>query len=595
MDTTVSTAVNAWLSDPAILDMDKQEIRDLQADGNEKELTDRFYRALAFGTGGLRGVIGAGTNRMNVYTVGAAAQGMASYISKQGAAAKMAGVAIACDCRRKSDIFAQRVACVMAGNGITAHLFDTLRPTPELSFAIRHLGCTAGVVVTASHNPPEYNGFKAYWTDGGQVVPPHDEAIIEEVRSVGGFGNVWAADFDEARSNGMIKIIGRDVDEAFLDLVQESCLNPTACREHGAALKIVYTSLHGTGGVLIPEALKRRGFQNVIEVPEQAEPDGEFPTVKSPNPEEAAALNMGIELARREGADLVIGTDPDGDRVGIAVRRPDGAFELVSGNRIGALLTHYICEQLTKKGEFPENAVMITTIVSGDLMKEIARSHGAEVVETLTGFKWIGQKLYQYDREGAPGRPSKDYIFGAEESYGYMPRAFTRDKDAVTSAAFIAELAAVAAGEGKGLYDLLRELFTRFGYYQEGAKSIVMKGKEGAAQIQALMEMLRSDPPKAIAGLPVVSCADFMAGENKDLRSGDVISRYDLPASNVLIFTLEDGTKVIARPSGTEPKIKFYILVKEQADDLDKAQERASNKIDTIIADLVKRAEGTRS
>ncbi|MBN2560706.1 MAG: phospho-sugar mutase [Phycisphaerae bacterium] len=591
LDATVAAAAEAWLNDPAISEADKLGIRELRAAGNEKELTDRFYRDLEFGTGGLRGVIGAGTNRMNVYTVGAAAQGLANYVAKQGEAAKKAGVVIACDCRRKSDVFSRRVACVMAGNGIAAYLFDSLRPTPELSFAIRHLGCTAGVVVTASHNPPEYNGFKAYWTDGGQVVPPHDEAIIDEVRGVGGFANIRSADFDEARANGMIKIIGRDVDEAFLDLVQGSCLNPEACRTQGAKLKIVYTSLHGTGGVLIPEALKRRGFRHVIEVPEQAKPDGEFPTVDSPNPEEAAALNMAIDLARREGADLVIGTDPDADRVGIAVRRPDGEFELITGNRIGALLTHYICEQLTKDGKLPDNAVMITTIVSGDLMKEIARSYGAEVVETLTGFKWIGDKLRQYDTEGSPERPSKAFIFGAEESYGYMPAPFTRDKDAVTSTAFIAELAAVAASEGKGVYERLQGLFKRFGYFQEGAKSIVMKGKEGAKQIGALMDMLRGDPPKTIACRGVAACADIMTGVKKDLRTGEVIGRYDLPASNVLLFALEDGTKVIARPSGTEPKIKFYILVKEPADDLDKAHQAASNKIEAIIADLVRRAD----
>jgi phosphoglucomutase len=302
-DAEVTAAVDAWLEDPAILEVDKQEIRDLRAAGRGEELTDRFYRELGFGTGGLRGVIGAGTNRMNVYTVGAAAQGLANYVATQGDAAKSAGIVIAHDCRRKSEVFARRLACVLAGSGITAYLFDGLRPTPELSFAIRHLGCTGGVVITASHNPPEYNGFKAYWADGGQVVPPHDQAIIDEVRAVGGFANVRVRDYEKAKAAGQIKIIGRAVDEAFLEQVQASCLNPEACRSQGEKLKIVYTSIHGTGGVLIPEALKRRGFGQVLEVPQQAAPDGEFPTVKSPNPEEAPALNMAIELARREGAD----------------------------------------------------------------------------------------------------------------------------------------------------------------------------------------------------------------------------------------------------------------------------------------------------
>ncbi len=588
MDATVAAAVEAWLTDPAIAEDDKVEIRGLREAGDEKELTDRFYQDLEFGTGGLRGVIGAGTNRMNVYTVGAAAQGLATYVAGRGEAARKAGVVIAFDCRRMSDEFSRRVASVMAGNGITAYLFDALRPTPELSFAIRHLGCTAGVVVTASHNPPEYNGFKAYWSDGGQMVPPHDEAVIEMVRGVGGYGNVRITGFDEGRAAGTIKIVGKAVDEAFLEQVQATCLAPDACQEHGAGLKIVFTSLHGTGGMLIPEALRRRGFAKVIEVPEQAEPDGEFPTVKSPNPEEAPALNMAIELARREGADLVIGTDPDADRMGIAVRRADGEFELISGNRIGALLVHYICEQLQRSGRFPANAAMITTIVSGDLMKDIARSYGAEVVETLTGFKWIGEEIHRYETEGTPEAPSKTFIFGAEESYGYLPAAFARDKDAVTSAAFIAEAAAGAAADGKGLHQVLQGLFKRFGYFQEGAKSIGMKGQEGAARIQSLMDSLRNDPPKEIAGSAVVSCGDCRSGEQRSLPGGEVTGRYDLPSSNVLVFTLQDGSKVIARPSGTEPKIKFYMLVKEPGDDLVKAKVDADRKT-RAIADWVDR------
>ncbi len=591
LDTAVNDAAIAWLDDPAIAEEDKREVRELIETRAEAELADRFYRDLAFGTGGLRGVIGAGRNRMNVYTVGAAAQGLANYIATQGAAAKGAGIAIACDCRRMSDAFALRVAEVMAGNGIRAYLFDRLRPTPELSFAIRHLGCTAGVVVTASHNPPEYNGFKAYWTDGGQVVPPHDEAIIAEVRAVGGFANVRVMPEPEAREAGLIQTIGRKVDEAFLSEVQASCLNPDVCRQQGERLKIVYSSLHGTGGTLIPEALRRRGFQCVIEVAEQAEPDGEFPTVVSPNPEEAAALFMGIETAEREGADLVIATDPDADRVGIAVRAADGEFVLVTGNRIGALLADYICGQLKKQGRFPANGVVLSTIVSSDMMKDIGRSHGAEVVETLTGFKWIGQKLHEYDLAGTPAVPSKQFIFGAEESYGYLPAKFARDKDAITSTAFIAEMVALAASEGRGLLDVLDALFQRFGYFQEGAKSIVMKGKEGATQITAMMDALRSDPPNKMAGVTVAAVADLMTGVNRDVKTGKPVGHFDLPPADVLQFTLADGTKVIARPSGTEPKIKFYILAKEPGENLAKAQAAASRKIEAIIAELVSRAE----
>jgi phosphoglucomutase len=505
-------------------------------------------------------------------------------------------VAIAYDCRRFSDAFARRAACVMAGNGIAAYLFESLRPTPVLSFAVRHLGCTSGIVVTASHNPPQYNGFKAYWTDGGQVVPPHDEAIIAEVRRVGGFGNVRSMEFDEARSRGLVKIIGRDVDEPFLENVEAAALDRAVCRQQGGKLKIVYTPLHGTGGALIPEALRRLGFQHVLVVPEQAKPDGDFPTVRSPNPEEGTALKMAIELAQRERADLVIGTDPDADRVGLAVRQPDGDYDLVTGNRIGALLTYYICEQLTRQGRFPRNAVMLTTIVSSDLMKTIARSYGAEVVEVLTGFKWIAEKVHTYDvaqppsagntAEGrcatASGRPSKQYLFGCEESYGYMPAPFTRDKDAVTSTAFIAEAAAWAASQGKTLGGLLDDLFRRFGYHEEGAKNVTMPGKEGADAIKRLMDRLRTDPPKAFAGSAVATIGDVTTGEIKDARTGCVIGRYDLPPSDVLLFTLEDSTKVIARPSGTEPKIKFYILVREPGDDLAGARREAAAKIEAI-------------
>jgi phosphoglucomutase len=585
MDANITKAVDAWLGDSAVAESDKTEIRTLCERGQGRELTDRFYQDLEFGTGGMRGVIGAGLNRMNIYTVGAAAQGIASYIAKQGAAAKQAGVAIAHDSRRMSVEFARRTACVLAANGVTAYLFDALRPTPELSFAIRHLHCTAGVVITASHNPPEYNGLKAYWTDGGQVVPPHDKAIIAEVRGVGGFGNIRVADFDKAKSDGLIKVVGRDVDEVFLSAIQATCLSPDACREQGEKLRIVYTPLHGTGCNLVPEALRRRGFQQVLTVPEQMNPDGDFPTVKSPNPEEAAALTMAIELAKRERAELVIATDPDADRMGIAVRRPDGEYELVNGNRIAALILDYICGQLKRTGRLPADAVMITTIVSGDLMKEIARSYGVEVVEVLTGFKWIAEKLNKYDQEGSGGKPSKHFVFGAEESYGYLPCNLARDKDAVAASVFIAEAAAAAAAAGRTLHDVLADLFRKHGYYQEGAKSLTLPGKEGADRIKALMHHLRKRPPKEIAGRGVVTIGDVQTGEIKD-NQGGVIKRYDLPKSDVLLFTLDDATKVIARPSGTEPKIKFYILVREPGDDLNRARQNADAKIKAVISDL---------
>jgi len=592
MEPAIRAAVDAWLNDPVIAESDKQGIRELLSRGDEPELTDRFYRELEFGTGGMRGLLGAGLNRVNVYTVGAAAQGLANYIAREGESAKRAGAVIAHDSRRMSDVLARRTACVLAGNGITAHLFECLRPTPELSFAVRHMGCTAGVVVTASHNPPQYNGFKVYWSDGGQVTPPHDEAIMAEVRAVGGFAHIRATEPDEAQRAGLLRMIGAEIDEAFLKNVQATCLDPDVCREQGRHLKIVYTPLHGTGGQLIPEALRRRGFERVTEVPEQARPDGDFPTVELPNPEEGAALRLAIELAEKQGADLVMGTDPDADRMGIAVRRSDGRFELVSGNRIGALLCYYVCEQLTRQGRFPDNGVVLSTIVSSDLMKQIGSAYGAAVVETLTGFKWIGRKLHEYDQAGTPGRPSRQLIFAAEESYGYLPAAFTRDKDAVTSAAFIAEAAAWAAAQGHTLLDLLADLFRRFGYYHESAKSMSLPGRDGATRMAGLMTALRQDPPRQIGGQPVAAVGDLLTGENRELpsvldgRPGRLLDRYDLPASDVLIFTLSDSGKVIARPSGTEPKIKFYILLKEPGEDLPAARSGAEAKAAAIADDL---------
>jgi len=588
----MNDAVNAWLNDPSIADADKREVRDLIERRDDKELADRFYRDLEFGTGGMRGIMGAGINRMNIYTVGAAAQGLANYIAMQGDAARKAGAAIAYDCRHNSDVFAKRVATVLAAAGITAHLFEAPRPTPLLSFAVRSLGCTAGVVVTASHNPPQYNGFKCYWSDGCQVTPPHDKAIIAEVRKVGAFSNITAVDYADAVKRGTIRLLGRDMDETFLKEVDASCLNPSACREQGVKLKIVFTGLHGTGTPLAPEALRRRGFERVLEVPQQAKFDGAFPTVKSPNPEEGEALHLAIELARRENADLVIGTDPDADRAGIAVRTPDGSFALLTGNQTAALLTHYLCDERTRLGTMPKDGVVLTTIVSSDLMKEIGRHYGAEVIETLTGFKWIGEKIRQFEEARAGGGRGRTYLFGAEESYGYMPCTYTRDKDAITATAFIAEAAAVAASRGKTLHGVLEDLYKKHGYFQEGAKSLTMPGKDGAEQIVALMQRMRNQPPQSLGGRPVVSVTDMQTGRCRDMKTGVEIKAYDLPASDVLIFQLDDGTKLIVRPSGTEPKIKFYILAKAPGEDLKAARTRADAKIHAIEAEIGSLAAG---
>ncbi|HWL92466.1 MAG TPA: phospho-sugar mutase [Phycisphaerae bacterium] len=583
----IQSAAEAWLSDPVIAETDKAEIRQLLEQSAYEELTDRFYRDLEFGTGGMRGLLGAGRNRMNLHTVGAAAQGLANYILSAADGPDPLSVAIACDCRRMSEAFAARVAGVMAGNNIRAYLFDALRPTPELSFAVRHLGCTAGVMITASHNPPEYNGLKVYWRDGAQVVPPHDEGIIAEVRRVQSFSSVKQCSDRDALNRGLIVFKGKDIDLAFLQEIDRTCLSPQLSRKHGERLKIVYTPLHGTGYDLVPAALQRRGFQHVIREPRQSIPSGEFPTVKSPNPEEPAALAMGIALAQQENADLVLATDPDADRVGIAVRGADGSYTLLTGNRIGALLTYYICEQLRVAGRLPENAVMFSTIVSSDLAKEIARAYGVEVVETLTGFKWIAAKIREYEEAAARGQPTKTFIFGMEESYGYLPDAFVRDKDAVTSCAFIADAAAFAAERGQTLYELLETLFRKYGYFQEGTKNVTLKGKTGAAQIAAIMQRLRSDPPRQLGGTPVVSVSDIMTGMTRRLgEDGGERREFDLPASDVLIFMLADGTKVISRPSGTEPKIKFYVLARLGERDLARAETACSHLIEKIDMDL---------
>ncbi|MEP0842117.1 MAG: phospho-sugar mutase [Phycisphaerae bacterium] len=587
MDQTIETAVRQWLADPVIAEQDKAEIRALLEAGDEKELADRFYRELEFGTAGLRGLIGAGLNRVNVYTVGQATQGLANHIARQGESARRAGVAIAYDCRRMSDLFARRTAEVLAANGITAYLFEQLRPTPELSFAVRYLQCAAGVVITASHNPPAYNGYKVYGADGVQIIPPQDAAIIAEVRRVGGFAHVRHMDYADGVARGLIRPILREVDEAFLQAVQTSCLDPQAVREYGPRIKIVYTALHGTGGQLIPEALRRRGFSQVLEVPEQARPDGEFPTVQSPNPEEQEALALAVKLAERVDADVVIGTDPDADRMGVAIRTPAGGYELLTGNQTGALLTWYTCENLKAAGRFPDNAAVISTIVSGDLMKEIGRGYGAEVIEVLTGFKWIGAKVAEFEAQGTPGRPSRTYLFGSEESYGYMPATYVRDKDAVTSAACFADLAATAAAHGRSIYGILEDLYRRFGCFQESALNVTLPGPEGAARIQAIMATLRGRPPRAVAGTAVQRVGDLKSGEIREAATGAVTGRYDLPASDVILLYLADGGKVIARPSGTEPKIKFYILVREPADDLPAAKARAAAKIEAIKADIV--------
>lgn len=526
--------------------------------GDSTNVVDAFYQELDFGTGGLRGIMGAGTNRVNRVIVARATQGLVNYIKKQ--APTGGAVCIAYDSRNRSAEFAREAARVIAGNGLKAYLFEDVRPTPELSFAVRHFKATAGIVITASHNPKEYNGYKVYWSDGAQVVPPHDKGIIAEVREVTSMEQVQVCDFDQAVAKDRIHIIGGTVDRLYLDALEPVRLRKELTLEKGDQLRIVYTPLHGTGIRVVPDALRKWGFFDLHIVQEQAEPDGNFPTTKSPNPEERVALELALQLAENVEADLVLATDPDADRLGIAVRH-NGRYQLLTGNQLGSLLAWYICSTLKERGELPSNGVIIKTIVSTKLAEAIAADHGVEIENCLTGFKYIGALIRQYEEEGTPENPSKKFLFGFEESYGYLAGTHARDKDSVVAACLTAELALWAKENGMTLVDLLHDLFSRYGVYLETQLSKTMPGVSGMQQIAHLMQSLRSAPPESIGGQSVREVTDIDTDSRLDLASGKRSKGPGLPRSNVLIFELADGSQVIARPSGTEPKIKFYFMV----------------------------------
>lgn len=541
-------------------DYDAETRAEVQAliDANDvNELNERFGAQLEFGTGGLRGIVGAGTNRMNRYTAGAASQGLANHIRKQVSDLSKAAVVIAHDSRTHSAQFASEAAQIFAANGIRAHLFEALRPTPLLSFAVRHLGATAGVVITASHNPKQYNGYKAYWSDGAQVIPPHDKGIIDEVRAISSVDQIRFADFEGAKQNGLIVLHGEDVDAAYLDAIEDCRLAKDLDPSIPAGVKIVYSALHGTGITLVPPALARWGFTQVSLVEAQAKPDGTFPTTPKPNPEEREAMKMALDQAAREEADLVMATDPDADRIGIAVPDSGGAWQLINGNQTASMMTHYIVERLKAKDALPKDGVVVKTIVSTELIARIAEANGLALKDVLTGFKWIGAKIRGWEETRAAGAPSKTFLFGGEESYGYLVGTHARDKDAVVCACVIAEMAAWAKSNGQSLLDLLEVLFEKHGVHLESLKSLERGGLKGLEEIQAMMEGLRSNPPKSIAGVTVERLMDVQAGTAKALATGET-TKIDLPRSNVLHFTLAGGGKVVARPSGTEPKIKFY-------------------------------------
>lgn len=518
---------------------------------------DAFGRDLDFGTGGLRGIMGPGSNRMNLTTVAKATQGLSNYILQLRPGGS---VAIAYDSRNRSAEFAREAARVVAGNGLKAYLFSDVRPTPELSFAVRELGATAGIVVTASHNPKEYNGYKVSWDDGGQVLPPHDRGIIDEVRKVESMSDVKLAEFQDALTSGRIVLIDEALDEAYLTALDRVRMRPDLTNDRGGDLRIVYTPLHGTGVRIVPPALERWGFSNVSIVEEQAVPNGNFPTTNSPNPEEKAALELALQLAEKVQADIVMATDPDADRIGIAVRH-GGKYELLTGNQVGALLAYYVAETLKEQGRLPQNGAMIKTIVTTELIAAIAADYGLRLENCLTGFKYIAELIRGYEEAATSSKPQYEFLMGCEESYGYLVGTHARDKDAVVSACVLAEMALWAKTREMTLIDVLSQLYARYGAHVESQLSKTMPGLAGMKAISSLMDRLRQDPPAEVAGIAVDRVVDIKNNTSRTMSSGKEDTGPGLPSSNVLLFHLEDGSLVVARPSGTEPKIKFYFMV----------------------------------
>jgi len=565
LSTNVRQRLDSWLQDPAIDEATKQEL--VQLENNPAELEDRFYRDLEFGTGGLRGVIGAGSNRMNRYTVARATQGFAEYILQAHRGQEgQPSVVIAHDCRHFSPEFALEAALVLAGNGIVAKLFPSLRPTPQLSYAVRELGATGGIVVTASHNPPEYNGYKVYNAFGGQLVPHEAEQVIAKIREVTSFGGIKRLSREEAEQQGMLVWLGEAEDEAFAEVVAATSVNRELMAAGAAKdLVVVFTPLHGTGNLPVRRVLDKIGFTQVHIVKEQELPDGNFSTVKSPNPEEREAFTMAIELGKQVGADILMGTDPDADRMGAVVRTANGEYEILTGNQSGAILVHYVLGQLKEAGKFPENGAVVKTIVTSEMGATIARHYGATVFNTLTGFKYIGEKMNQFDETG-----EFTYLFGYEESYGYLAGNYARDKDAIVASTLICEAAAYYKQQGKTLIDVLEELYAKFGYYRESLASRTLKGQDGVAKIGALMEDFRGNPPQQIAGSKVKEVLDYSLGLD------------GLPKENVLKFMLEDGSWFCLRPSGTEPKIKCYFAVCGESND--DAKVRLKRLEDEVLA-----------
>lgn len=542
-----------WLTNPYFDEATKAELKAIE--GDENEIKERFYMDLEFGTAGLRGIIGAGINRMNIYVVRRATQGLANYIIKQGAADK--GVAIAYDSRRMSPEFAMEAAMTLAANGIKAYKFESLRPTPELSFAVRELGCVAGINITASHNPPEYNGYKVYWEDGAQFTPPHDKGVTEEVLAIEDLSSVKTTDEASAAAAGKYEVIGKEIDDKYIAQVKAQVVNQKAIDEMQDQISIVYTPLHGTGNIPARRVMKEIGFTHVYVVPKQELPDGNFPTVSYPNPEAKEAFELGLKLAKEKDADLVLATDPDADRLGVYVKdTKSGEYIPLTGNMSGSLLCEYVLSQKQAAGRIPADGQVVKSIVSTNLIDAVARSYGAELIEVLTGFKWIGKQILKNETSG-----TGTYLFGMEESYGCLIGTYARDKDAISATAALCEAAAYYKQKGMTLWDAMVAMYEKYGYYKDSVKSIGLSGIEGLAKIQSIMETLRNNTPSEVGGYKVVSARDYKLDTIKDMATGEV-KPTGLPASNVLYYDLEDGAWICVRPSGTEPKIKFYFGVK---------------------------------
>lgn len=560
-----------WLTDSYFDEQTKEELRSIA--GDEKEIEERFYRDLEFGTGGLRGIIGAGTNRMNIYTVRKATQGLANFIMKEKAQEK--GVAIAYDSRNMSPEFAKEAALCLAANGIRAYIFPSLRPTPMLSFALRELGCTAGIVVTASHNPPEYNGYKVYWEDGAQITSPKDKEIIGEVNAITDYAQVRTTSRREAEKAGLYQVIGEEMDDKYMEALKKLVLHPEIIKKEAENLRIVYTPLHGTGNLPVRRVLRELGFANVYVVKEQELPDGNFPTVSYPNPEDKDAFALALKLAKEVDADIVLATDPDADRLGVYAKdTATGEYESFTGNMSGMLILEYQLARRKALGTLPENGAVVTTIVSGKMAREITQAYQVELIETLTGFKYIGEQIKFFEQN-----QEHEYVFGYEESYGCLVGTHARDKDAVVAVMALCEAAAYWKSQGMTLCDKMQELFETYGYYQENLCTVTLKGQNGARQIAEMMENIRAHVPKGVGGLKVVQFRDYREDVKLDMVRGEKTGT-GLPKSNVLYFELEKGAWCCVRPSGTEPKIKFYIGVKGESKE--EAEDRLQNLTEAV-------------